>query len=83
MNLQQVYVSAVAFLAVFVMLTILALLMSLLTRAFPGKHAPRKVKKGPAGPPGGGPEPEIISAISVAVSMAIPGSRVTKIEEVK
>lgn len=83
MNLQQVYVSAVAFLAVFVMLTILALLMSLLTRVFPGKAAPRKAKRAPVPTLNGGPEPELVAAVSVAVSLAMPGTFVTKIEEVK
>jgi Na+-transporting methylmalonyl-CoA/oxaloacetate decarboxylase gamma subunit len=83
MNLQQVYVSAVAFLAVFVMLTILAGLMSILTRAFPGKPPERKQKKQATRGPAGGPEPELVAAVTAAVTMAVPGGRVTKIEEVK
>ena len=80
MNLEQVYVSAVSFCAVFLMLTILAGLMSLLTRLFPGqvvekKHSPRK-----AGP---GLDQELIAAVTAAVTTTVPGVRVTKIEEMK
>ena len=80
MNLEQVYVSAVSFCAVFLMLTTLAGLMSLLTRLFPGqvvekKRSPRKA--------GTGPDQELIAAVTAAVTMTVPGARVTKIEELK
>lgn len=80
MDLEQLYVSAVAFCAVFLMLTILAGLMTLLTRVFPGQHAVKK--RGPR-PQGAGPDSELVAAVSAAVTIAVPGTRVTKIEEVK
>ncbi len=84
MNLEQLYVSAVAFVAVFIMLTVLAGLMSILTRTFPGKPPERKVRKKPGTPQAtAGPEPELVAAVTAAVTTAIPGGRVTKIEEVK
>lgn len=83
MDFKQLYVSAVAFLAVFVMLTILAGLMSLLTRLFPGKPAERKTRKQSRRPMSGEPDLELTAAVSVAVAAAIPGGRVTMIEEVK
>lgn len=80
MNLDQVFVSAVAFAAVFIMLTILAGLMTLLTRIFPGKPpGPKKRKNAPGGAKG--PDQELVAAVSAAVSTAVPGGRVTKIEE--
>ena len=83
MNLEHVYVSAVAFLAVFVMLSTLAGLMSLLTRAFPGKPPERKPPKRAGRGSMGGAEPELVAGVIAAVTIAIPGGRVTKIEEVK
>lgn len=83
MNLQQVYVSAVAFLAVFVMLTTLAGLMAILTRVFPGRPPERKPRKQPRRGAVDEPEPELLAAVAAAVTTAIPGGRVTKIEEVK
>lgn len=83
MNLDQVYVSAVAFLAVFAMLSILAGLMSILTRVFPGKPPERKPGKHIGRGTSGGPEPELVAAVTAAVTIAIPAGRVTKIEEVK
>jgi len=81
MNLEQVFVSGVAFAAVFIMLTVLAGLMTLLTRIFPGKPPePKKRKGAPRG--GSGPDQELVAAVSAAVSTAIPGGRVTKIEEI-
>ena len=82
MDLEQVYISGVAFAAVFIMLTVLAVLMDFLTRAFPGKPPePKKRRKAPA--PAGGPEPELVAAVTAAVTTSIPGGRVTRIEEVK
>jgi Na+-transporting methylmalonyl-CoA/oxaloacetate decarboxylase gamma subunit len=80
MNLEQVYVSAVSFCAVFVMLSILAGLMSLLTRLFPGEVVEKK--RSPRAP-GDGPDQELIAAVLAAVTIAAPGARVTKIEEMK
>jgi len=78
MNLEQVYVSAVSFGAVFVMLTVLAGLMSILTRIFPGKPTSKKksVRKT------SGPDQAVIAAVSAAVSTAVPGGCVTRIEEI-
>ena len=77
MNSEQVYISAVAFSAVFIMLTTLAGLMALLTRVFPGKITQKKksVRKTK------GPDQAIVAAIAAAVSTAVPGGCVTKIEE--
>lgn len=81
MNLEQVYVSAVAFGAVFVMLALLAVLMSLLTKAFPGKVAVKKrsIRKAT----NSGIDQALIAAVTAAVSTAVPGGHLTKIEEVK
>ena len=80
MNLEQVYVSAVSFCAVFLMLTVLAGLMSLLTRLFPGqveekKRSPRKAETGP--------DQVLLAAVAAAVTSTVPGARGTKIEEGK
>jgi Na+-transporting methylmalonyl-CoA/oxaloacetate decarboxylase gamma subunit len=83
MDLEQVYISAVAFCAVFVMLTVLAGLMSLLTRVFPGKPPEPKKRRKPAAAKGAGTEPELVAAVNAAVTTSIPGGRVTKIEEVR
>lgn len=83
MNLEQVYISAVSFLAVVVMLTILAGLMSILTRVFPGRPLERKPPRQKTRGVGGTPEAEIVAAVTAAVTAAFPGTRVTKIEEVK
>jgi Na+-transporting methylmalonyl-CoA/oxaloacetate decarboxylase gamma subunit len=80
MQTEQVFVSAVAFCAVFIMLTILAGLMTLLTRIFPGQIAQKKPRKRAASD---GPDPQLVAAVTAAVSTAVPGGRVTKIEELK
>lgn len=80
MDLDKVYVSAAALCAVFFMLAVLAGLMSLLTRVFPGKAPERKPRKTP---PSEGPDEHLVAAVATAVSIAIPGGRVTKIEELK
>lgn len=81
MDLEQVYVSAVAFGAVFIMLSVLAGLMALLTRVFPGR--PAEKKKSARGSAIGGPDQELIAAVSAVVASVVPGGHVTRIEEIK
>ncbi len=57
----------IAFLAVFVLLSLLAGLMQLITIVFP-KREPRI-------------ESSLVAAVSSAVAVLIPGARVTKLEE--
>lgn len=80
MDLDKVYVSAAAFCAVFFMLAVLAGLMSLLTRVFPGKAPEKRPRKAPLG---AGSDEHLVAAVAAAVNMAVPGGHVTKIEEVK
>jgi len=58
-----------AFFWVFSVLTVLAIIMRLLTRMFPPKDSETDLP--------------IYSAISAAMTQIIPGSKVTKIEEIK
>ena len=60
----------VAFVVVFGLLAFLALAMSAITALFPAREAP--VQQGDAA---------LIAAITAAVTAAIPGSRVTRVEE--
>lgn len=80
MDLDKVYVSAVAFCAVFFMLAVLAGLMSLLTRVFPGKAPEKRPRKASLG---GASDEQLVAAVAAAVSIAVPGGHVTKIEELK
>ncbi|MFH2035315.1 MAG: hypothetical protein ABIJ45_02840 [Candidatus Zixiibacteriota bacterium] len=57
-----------SFFAVFVLLTILAILMRIITGLFPEKET--------------GTDPAIIAVISVATSSTYPGTKITKIEEI-
>lgn len=59
----------VAFVAVFVLLTFLALAMHFITLAFPGR-SPRTET-----------DAAVFAALSTAVATVIPGARVTRIEE--
>lgn len=58
-----------SFLAVFVLLSILAILIRLVTALFPARQ--------------GGIDAAVISAIHTAVAVKIPGARVTHIEEIQ
>lgn len=61
-----------ALLAVFVVLTSLAVVMRVLIRAFPQRDdAPRQI------------EPTLVTAVTEGVMAAYPGTRVTGIEELK
>ena len=65
-------ISVFAFLAVFMVLATLALLMVALTRLFPAPLPDDDVD---------GPDAAVIAAISAAASVAYPGMRVTRVEE--
>ncbi len=65
-------VCAVAGLSVFTVLTFLAGVIHLLNLSFP-----------PAARPTDAPDPAIVAAVAQAVHAARPGTRVTKIEELK
>jgi hypothetical protein len=69
-------ISVFAFVAVFLVLGTLALLMVALTRLFPAPPAP-------AGGPGhtAGPDAAVLAAITAAANVAYPGMRVTRVEE--
>ncbi len=58
-----------SFLAVFILLSVLALVIRLVTALFPARS--------------GGPDLAVISAIHTAVAAKIPGARVTHIEEIQ
>lgn len=60
-------ICGVAFVAVFFLLSLLAVVMYGITAVFP-ERAPAV-------------EPELVAAISSAVAIAFPGARVTRIEE--
>ena len=64
------FICVTAFFAVFVILSLLALIMRLMTTLFPDKEA-----SAPDGP--------ILAAIHTAAARAHPGMQVTKIEEIK
>lgn len=57
----------IAFLAVFLLLSLLAGLMQLITLIFPGRRSST--------------EPHLVAAITSSVAFLYPGARVTKIEE--
>jgi len=59
-----------SFLAVFILLSFLALIIRLVTALFPARS-------------GDGLDPAVISAIHTAVAAKIPGARVTHIEEIQ
>jgi hypothetical protein len=63
------FVCIAAFLAVFLLLVILALAMRLLIAVFPEKVARS--------------DPALVAAVTTAVSAAYPGMHVTKVEEEK
>jgi hypothetical protein len=69
-------ISVFAFVAVFVLLSVLAGIMRLLTALFPGEP-------GAGGGGAGGVEDAIIAAITTAARAAYPGMRVTGIEETR
>jgi hypothetical protein len=58
-----------AFVAVFALLTFLAVVMRLLMAAFPEKV--------------GGIDPAVIAAVSSATAFAFPGTKVTRVEETR
>jgi NADH:ubiquinone oxidoreductase subunit 2 (subunit N) len=62
-------ISFFAFIAVFSLLSVLAILMRVLTAVFPQKAD--------------GPDSALIAAITSAASLAYPGTRVTHIEETR
>lgn len=62
-------ISASVFVAVFVLLTLLAAVMRLLMAVFP------KVVEGT--------DPALIAAVTAAATFAFPGMKVTKVEEIK
>jgi hypothetical protein len=68
-----------AFVAVLVLLSVLALVMRLLLIVFPASGA--AVTAGHGGDAHGGGDPALAAAISVAAQMVVPGARVTRIEE--
>jgi hypothetical protein len=62
-------ICASAFVAVFLLLTFLAVVMRLLMAAFPERVE--------------GIDPAIIAAVSSAAAFAFPGTKVTKVEEIR
>lgn len=76
-------ISIVSMTAVFLSLTVLALVMEGLTRALPGKPpVPKRSRAATAPDPGADASDDALyAAITTAVTAAFPGSRVTKIEE--
>jgi hypothetical protein len=62
--------SAMAFLAVFLLLSLLAFLMYLLTILFPERSDE-------------GPDPALLAAVSSAAAAAFPGMKVTHIQETR
>ena len=67
MHTELLVVCATAFLAVIVLLTVLAGAIHLITRLFPQ--------------PRSGVDPALVAAIGSAVAATVPGARVTRIEE--
>lgn len=72
METDLVVVCGFAFAAVFMLLSFLALVMRGLVAMFPG-----------GGGSGGTTDPAVLAAVTSAVSMTHPGTKVTKIEEVR
>jgi len=68
-HLDFLFMCFAAFLGVFILLTILAIIQRLIVALFPEKDA--------------GVEEVIVAAISTAAGAAFPGTKVTKIEEIK
>ena len=62
-------ICAVAFVAVFLLLSILALIMKAIIVVFPQKAA--------------GVDAVVVAAVSSVVSIVYPGTRITRIEEIK
>lgn len=65
--MQLVVACAMAFAAVFLLLSVLALMIQAITTLFPAQHA--------------AVEPAVVAAISTTVASRFPGARVTRIEE--
>lgn len=72
-NLVVICVSA--FLAVFAILGLLALVMGGLLRIFP------YLPPAPAGAEAGGIDPALLAAVTAAAAFAFPGTRVSHVEE--
>ena len=64
---ELVLICGAAFLWVFLILSLLALMMRLLMRAFPGKERAT--------------DPTVVAALASALGAVLPGTKVTKIEE--
>ncbi len=64
-------ISTSAFIAVFFLLTFLAVVMRLLMVAYP-----QKVEAG-------GTDPAVLAAVTAAATYAFPGTKVTKVEEIR
>ena len=89
MNL--VAICGVAFVVVFSLLSLLALVMIGITKLFPpgepkldpktAARLPRHPSKKTGSPPGPGSDPAIIAAVSAAVSALFPGAHVVHMEE--
>lgn len=81
-----VVISITAFAAVFLLLTLLAVVMHLITISFPGKAVPgpaeRPTDAAAPGPPRGGIDTAGIAAIHAAYQRIFPGRRITRIEEI-
>lgn len=71
-----------AFSSVFILLTVLALVMKLITSLFPGKAA-AAAKPSLAGGGGGATDAALLAAITTTATSAYPGMKVTKIEELR
>ena len=69
-----------AFVAVLVLLSVLALVMRLLLIVFPANGAAATAGRG-GDAHGGAADPALAAAISVAAQIVAPGARVTRIEE--
>ncbi len=65
-----VFICISAFLAVFVLLSVLAVVMRLILVAFPEAK-------------GGGTDAAVLAAVSSTVSSIYPGTQITKIEEIE
>ncbi len=79
MDLGLLLMCAIAFTAVFLLLTVLSVLMSALTAIFPGRAAPPVLR---AAPPTD-TDAALLAAITTTMNQLYPGASVTQIEEVK
>ena len=77
MDLGLLMMCVISFAAVFVLLTVLSIMMTVLTAVFPHKGAHRRAL------PGGETDAAVLAAITTTMNQLYPGTSVTKIEEVR